>query len=132
MKKPKSSRAILIKNQKILLIYRKKMNRIYYVLPGGKTRSNESQQETLIRTVKEEINIDVISFKKFTEIEDDRRFAYYYFVNTYGGSIDLGDEIKQKKTLLNQYKIEWIDIKKIKKINLVPVQIKQKLIEYLI
>lgn len=129
MKKPKSSRAIIIKNKKILLMHRKKTNREYYTLIGGKLENFETPEETLIREVKEEASLDLISFKKFTEIEDEQKYATYFIVGKYIGEPKLGGEELDKDSPVNQYKLEWIKLDEIKKINLIPIQIKNKILE---
>lgn len=53
-----SVRGIIIKDEKVLLIYSKKYN--YYKFPGGGINNNESNQDTLIREVKEESGYIVI------------------------------------------------------------------------
>ena len=54
-----SCRAVIIKDNKVLLVHRiKNVNetlREYYVIPGGKQENNESDEETLVREVKEEV-----------------------------------------------------------------------------
>ncbi len=52
-----SVRGIIIKDDKIALIYSKKFN--YYKFPGGGIDEGESHIQTLIREVKEESGLDV-------------------------------------------------------------------------
>jgi ADP-ribose pyrophosphatase YjhB (NUDIX family) len=51
------SGSIIIENNKLLLIYKKKHN--HYEFPGGKVEENETIEQTAIRETKEEINCDV-------------------------------------------------------------------------
>ena len=53
-----SARAIIIKDNKIAMVYSKKYN--YYKFPGGGIKSNEANEDALIREVKEEIGLEVI------------------------------------------------------------------------
>ena len=53
-----SARAIIIKDNKIAMVYSKKYD--YYKFPGGGIKSNETNEETLIREVKEEVGLEVI------------------------------------------------------------------------
>ena len=50
------SRALILDNNKILLIHRFKDGREYFVLPGGHIEEGESEEEALIREIKEETN----------------------------------------------------------------------------
>ena len=131
MKKTKSSKAIIVKNDRILLVNKKQGNRGYYLLPGGDLNKSENPDEALVREVKRETNLDVISFKKFTEIEDDNRYCYYYFVDRYIGEIKIGTQNILNKSTINQHELEWIKNKDLRKINLKPIQIKERLVNYL-
>lgn len=67
-KKHKGIYASIIKNGKILLI--KKARGPYtglYDLPGGKPEMGETEEETLIREVKEETNCDLLNFSNRRE-----------------------------------------------------------------
>ena len=127
--KTQSSRGIIIKNEKILLIHRIKPSRNYYVLPGGKIEKNENPEQALIREIKEETNLDIISFKKLTEIEDEKRYAYYFIIEKYIGIPEIIGEEKEKSNEIDKYILEWIELKDIKKLNIHPIQIKTRLIE---
>jgi len=131
MKKARTSKAIILKNNKLLLINKKQTNRNYYIFSGGDLNKNENPDEALIRGVKLQTNLDIVSFKKFTEIEDDNRHCYYYFVDRYIGEIKSENKEALNTTIINQDKLEWIDIKNLKKINLKPIQIKERLVNYL-
>ena len=131
MKKTKSSKAIIVKNDRILLVNKKQGNRSYYLLPGGDLNKSENPDEALVREIKRETNLDVVSFKKFTEIEDDNRYCYYYFVDRYIGEIKIGTQNVLSKSIINQHELEWIKNKDLRKINLKPIQIKERLVNYL-
>jgi len=57
MKKEKSCGAIVINDDKVLLV---KQNLGHYGFPKGHMEENETEEETAIREVKEETNIDII------------------------------------------------------------------------
>lgn len=129
MKKPKSSRGIIIKNKQILLIHRKKPNKNYYVIPGGKLKETETTEDALIREIKEETNLDLISFKKFLKLEDEQKISTYFFIDKYIGEPKANNK---NNSLINEYKLKWIDLNEIKNIKLIPIQIKTKLLDYFI
>lgn len=52
-----SSRAIIFKDNQVLLIYRERDNETYYVFSGGKIEENETKEECIIREFKEELCI---------------------------------------------------------------------------
>jgi ADP-ribose pyrophosphatase YjhB (NUDIX family) len=51
--------AIIIENNKLLMICHKKNNHEYYLLPGGKVEYMESLDVALKRELKEELNINI-------------------------------------------------------------------------
>jgi len=51
--------AIILQNNSIALIERKRAGQIYYLFPGGQIENGESKIETVVREVKEELGLDV-------------------------------------------------------------------------
>lgn len=68
MKLEKSCGCIVVDNNKVLLI---KHNLGHWDLPKGHMENNETEQETAIREVKEETNVDV-------KIKDNYRYTTSY------------------------------------------------------
>ena len=63
LKKEKSCGCIIINNGKVLLVYEK--NRNFWGFPKGHMEEGETEIETALREVKEEVGLDVeIDFKK--------------------------------------------------------------------
>lgn len=73
LKKEKSCGCIIIKNNKVLLIYEKTAQ--YWGFPKGHIENGENEIETAIREVKEEIGLDV-------EIEIDKRYVLNYIIDS--------------------------------------------------
>lgn len=82
-----SSRAIIIKDGKVALVYSKKYG--YYKFPGGGIKGNESPIEALIREVKEEVGLivkeetiqaygSVLRIQKFNQNSIFYQENYYY------------------------------------------------------
>jgi 8-oxo-dGTP pyrophosphatase MutT (NUDIX family) len=57
----KASRAIIIDNDKILVMHRNKQGSQYFTLVGGRVNDDESTEQAVIREVKEETGLDVVS-----------------------------------------------------------------------
>ena len=59
----KTVRAVIIEDNKLLVFFRRKLvnNKMitYYALPGGHVEGNETLEETVIRELKEEMNLDI-------------------------------------------------------------------------
>lgn len=106
-----SSRSIIIKKQKILMVYSKKYN--YYKFPGGGIEEGETSIEAVIRETYEEAgliikkeNLKEFGVVKRTEKINNKVFYqdnYYYLVNKYdkGQSQQLDDyEYEEGYTLV--------------------------------
>ena len=72
LKKEKSCGCIIIKDQKVLLVYEK--NRNFWGFPKGHMEDGETEIETALREVKEEVGLDV-------EIDKKRRYTLNYVIN---------------------------------------------------
>ncbi len=55
----KAARAIIIENNKILVMYRNKQGSQYYTLVGGRANDNETPEDALVREVKEETGLEI-------------------------------------------------------------------------
>ena len=71
LKKEKSCGCIIIKNKKVLLVYEK--NRNFWGFPKGHMEAGETEVETALREVKEEVGLDV-------EIDKERRYTLNYVI----------------------------------------------------
>lgn len=71
LKKEKSCGCIIIKNNKVLLVYEK--NRNFWGFPKGHMEKGENEIETALREVKEEVGLDV-------EIDIEKRYQLNYII----------------------------------------------------
>ena len=99
LKKEKSCGCIIIKDQKVLLVYEK--NRNFWVFPKGHMEDGETEIETALREVKEEVGLDV-------EIDKKRRYTLNYVI---GNEIDKTTVLyiakaKKEKIIMQESKIE--------------------------
>lgn len=69
------------------------------MIPGGSLKENESYEDALIREIKEETNLSIISFKKFIELEDEQKYSFYYFIDKYVGRPEIIGKEKEKTLL---------------------------------
>lgn len=123
--------AIIIKANKILLIHRKKNGEEYWVFPGGGVEDNETQEQGIVREVKEETNLNVLkcrlAFMSFNEASKTEQ--PFYLCEVSEGTPEIIGEEKEKNSVKDWYHLEWVDFKKIKDIWLVPDKAKEKIIE---
>ncbi len=124
MSKQITARAVIIKEDEIILLYRKKNknNKIkeYYALPGGHIEQNETKEECVIREVKEELSIDIKVLKYLGTVEKKHKIDYIYNCEWLSGKLLLGGEEKEQNNPNNYYEIQCIKIDNLDKINLYP------------
>lgn len=111
-----SSRAIIIKNGKLALVYSIKNN--YYKFPGGGIKNDEDKISALTREVKEEVGLAVIkdSVKEFGSVlriqkgDQNNIFIqenFYYFCDVYDGILNQELDQYEKDAL---FVLRFVDI----------------------
>lgn len=128
--------AVIIKNNKILLIRRIKDGQEYFVFPGGSVEKSESIKDAVIREMKEELSLDVtidrLMFKLTISANehDSGRMSYFYLVREFTGAPRLGGPEKIRMNRNNQYYPEWKELNQLKELtNLYPKEAKDKIEE---
>ena len=119
---------LMIDQDKILLFYRYRDGRTYYALPGGHVEIGEALEETAIREIKEELNLDVTLNHKLWEYENGGRMEHYYLAANFSGEIKLGFPELGKLSPQNVYRPEWVPLAELADIPLLPEAIKANII----
>ncbi len=95
MKKINVAAAILVKDNKYFIAKRNKNKHLggFYEFPGGKQDGSETLVQTVVREIKEELNIDISVNKKLGEehYKDDKInvHLHYFFCTIIRGDIIL-------------------------------------------
>ena len=140
--KEKTARAIIFLDEKkdaIITIKREKYKdgkvvKLYYTLPGGHVEGNETYEETLKREIDEELGINISIEELFLKIynQDLDRYEEFYTCKHSSGKIGTGTGPEWQNIDLERYgsyEIVNIKINELEKYNLLPVDIKNKIIE---
>jgi len=110
----KTVRAIIIENDKLLVFFRRKLKDgkhiTYYAIPGGHVEENETNEETVIRELKEEMNLDIEIVKYLGELEAYNQIEYYYHAKIVGGELQFGGEELERNSEDNYYEVRWISL----------------------
>ncbi|PIZ95767.1 MAG: DNA mismatch repair protein MutT [Candidatus Magasanikbacteria bacterium CG_4_10_14_0_2_um_filter_33_14] len=122
---------IILQDKKILLMHRFKKGREFFSLPGGGVEENESVEETATREAKEETSLDIILGEKFFEYYNDfdKRKNIVFLTKEFLGEVKLGGPEVDRISKENKYMLEWHDLSELKKLNIVPEILKDKLVE---
>jgi 8-oxo-dGTP pyrophosphatase MutT (NUDIX family) len=90
----KTASAAIISNKKILLVKRVKNTLLFpehWVFPGGRPEDGELPEETVVREVKEETNLDFLPSEVFM-IGTYTEREMYRFLGSWNGSVKLQEE----------------------------------------
>ncbi|MFA7688788.1 MAG: NUDIX domain-containing protein [Bacilli bacterium] len=121
MNKRISCRAIIIENDSIILLYRrkKKGNEIveYYSLPGGGLEEGESLEKNIFREIKEELTIDIDIIKYLGKREDDSSIQHFFCCIKTNGIPKLGGPEIKRCCEENYYEIRFIKLTDVDNIN---------------
>lgn len=107
-------RAIIIKDNKLLVFFRRKLKDnkyiTYYAIPGGHVEDGETIEDTVIRELKEEMNLDIKLIDYLGKIEIYNQIEHYYYAKIIGGELKFGGEELERNSFDNYYEVRWIDI----------------------
>lgn len=77
-----SARAVIIRDRKVLTMFRRKIKdgavNEYYVIPGGGIEEGETEEETVVRELQEEMSVEVEIVDFLGKEETKNGNAYYY------------------------------------------------------
>ena len=85
-----ATRAIILFEEKIVLMYRERQGRVYYTFPGGGLETNETEEEGVKREVFEEYGIDIEPIKKVYVYESERSVEHFFVCDWVGGKFGTG------------------------------------------
>jgi U32 family peptidase len=121
---------IIIFEDQILLMFRKKDGRQYYTLPGGHRRNGEKGEDCCKREIFEETGVGVedvkLSFEFLNPHQDEREYYYTCSVKSLTKPFLNGEE-RVRNSEENFYKPLWFDLSEIHSINLLPDCVKGKI-----
>lgn len=111
----KTARAIIFKDNKLLVFFRRKViggrEITYYAIPGGHVEVNETTEETVVRELKEELNLDIQLLGYLGKLIDGEREEYYYHAKIVGGELQFGGEELERNNQDNYYEVRWLNLK---------------------
>jgi 8-oxo-dGTP diphosphatase len=124
------SRAIIIRENQILLIFRRKQDKEYYVFPGGRVESDEVAEKAVVREVMEETNVSVLAGKLFCRIIDPNNEEHIFYLCRYleGFPSFKNSEEEKRSSPDNYYEPKWISLKDLSKLLLYPLEVRDKVI----
>jgi ADP-ribose pyrophosphatase YjhB (NUDIX family) len=112
-----AARAIIIEDGKLLVMHRNKSGSEYFTLVGGRVNEGEVPEQTVVREVREETGLEVVSAKQVF-IEDHRapynvQYIYVCEVAPHGPVAvqDTSEEGFMNRLSINVHQPLWVDVK---------------------
>lgn len=125
--------AIIINDEKILLMHRISHGKEYHVFPGGGVENGETVEQAVLREVQEETSLEVkIEKLLYHHIYDDNTEQFFYLCRYVSGEPKLGDANEardMKESSANFYDPIWYEIKGLPHLLLYPLEIRDWFIE---
>ena len=104
----KTARVVIIDDEKLIVFFRRKKvdgkEITYYAIPGGHVEGNESSEETAIREIKEELNLD---------IEILGYLGKMVIGNIVGGTLQFGGEELERNSEENYYEVRKLPLEEL-------------------
>ncbi len=109
---------VLDDKNNVLLFHRFKNGEEYYAVPGGGVEPNETPEQTAVRELKEETNLDITLGEKIGEFEADGNHQYFYVAKSWSGTPTFGGEELERQSPANVYQLKWVPIEKLNNVDL--------------
>ena len=100
----KAVRAIIIEDNKVLVMHRNKYGSQYYTLVGGQVHENESLEQALVREVQEETGLTVTAARLvYSESHPQPYNEQYIYLCNVGPHSDVAIQEGSEEGEMNQY-----------------------------
>ena len=130
-----AARAIIIEDNKLLVMFRNKNGSQYYTLVGGRVDSGETPEQTVAREVQEETGLQVTSCRQ-VYFEDhpepyNKQYIYLCSVAPHGEVAiqEYSEEGVMNRVNINIHQPMWVDVKNIDKLAFRTPQIQAALVQ---
>ena len=130
----KTARAIIIKDNKLLVFFRRKLVDkqlvTYYAIPGGHVDGDESLEDTVVRELKEEMNLDISVIDYLGKMIFDNKEENYYYAKIIGGELQFGGEELERNNENNYYEIRWLPLEELDSSKIRSIDLIKRVIDY--
>ena len=122
--KRERARAIIMRDGKLVAMYREKADRIFYTFPGGGMEGGETEESCVIREAFEEFGLTVKPIKKVYYYENEISIEHFYICEWISGEVgDGAGEEYQADRNKGVYVQSLIDISDIPNLPLMPPEV---------
>ncbi len=131
-----SVRAVVIKDNKLLVMDRDRFGDKFCSLVGGEVEKNEELTDALIREVKEEASLEITNPRLVIEEDAGKIYGlqYIYLCDYVSGELMLDPESIEAKIShqgKNTYRPRWLPISQLSTAKLLPHELKDLLLQFI-
>lgn len=132
---PSRAAGIIIHDNQLLVIYRKKNGTQYYTFPGGTVEDCESTEGCALREIVEETSIHTELQQLVYQLEvhnnNGIKSEYFYLAQYVSGTpkLQINSIEAERSSNNNIYRPMWIPLEKLAEIPLFPIEIRDRLIQ---
>lgn len=132
---PSRAAGIIIHDNQLLVIYRKKNDSQYYTFPGGTVEDCESTEGCALREIVEETSIHTelqqLAYQVAIHSNSGIKIEYFYVAKYISGTPKLQqDSVEAARSSNNNiYRPMWMPLDKLQDIPLYPIEIRDRLIQ---
>jgi ADP-ribose pyrophosphatase YjhB (NUDIX family) len=133
----KAARAIVIENDKILIMFRNKSGSQYYTLVGGRVNEGETIEQALIREIKEETGLDITEARPvfYEEHPEPYNTQYIYLCKVAPhGEVKIQETSEEgfmNRIDINVHKPVWSDLRAFEKLPFRTPQLQEAIVKSL-
>ena len=114
---------IIVQDDQVLLMYRKKGSAEYFCIPGGHIEDGEGPEKAAIREIKEETTLNVELTDFMVELENQGRKETYFFAEHFSGTPKLSGEEADRNSEDDAFVLKWIPIELLSSLLIYPEQL---------
>lgn len=120
----KRAAVIIIDSEKrVLLVFRRKEGKEYFVVPGGGVHEAETFAQAAIREIKEETSLDIHVQDQYFDIQDNDTHTRYFFAKSFSGKPILSGEESDRHSAHNYYRLVWVPVDELHTHSIYPEQL---------
>jgi 8-oxo-dGTP diphosphatase len=115
--------AIVINNNHIALIKRRRAGRLYYVFPGGQIEEGETPEQAAVREIEEELGLIVEVERLIIQVSFHKKKQYYFLSHITGGKFGTGQGPEMQGLYPPEngsYRAVWMPVASILRENVLP------------
>ena len=114
----------IVRDERLLVIHRRKRGEWYDAIPGGKLEPGESPEEAAVREVAEETGMTIRVAAPVLVLDNEGRREFYFDALDANGDPVLGGPEAQRNSPENAYELAWISLRDLKNAPIKPPVLK--------